>query len=90
MFEDLKVRLDPEALERGERIVFGYNNRWTCATRIECTCECNKRHFGWIMRHRYECQLWWDEDDIWDRCVTLKCWNKEEKKKKKLAELKSE
>jgi len=65
---------DPTKLRPGDRVVFGGNNRWTCSTRINATCECGTKHPGWIMRHKYETQLWWDTDRVWKKTVLLKDW----------------
>jgi hypothetical protein len=64
----------PTELEVGNRVVFNNNNRWTCSKRIECECECGQPHKGWIMRHQYETQLWWDTDTVWESTVLLKDW----------------
>ena len=73
--------LDPSQLRQWDRIVFGNNNRWTCETRIDCSCEgCDRQHFGWIMRSGYRCQLWWDtETHLWENSVLLSDWPEKER-----------
>jgi hypothetical protein len=65
---------NPKELQAGDRVVFNNNNRWTCSRRVDCTCECGKPHSGWIMIHKYQTQLWWDNDVVWKSTVMLKDW----------------
>ena len=67
--------VDPTKIEPGDRIVFGYDNRWTAVHRESCQCECGENHSGWVMRYRrQEYQVWWDGGSIWGNSVLLKDW----------------
>ena len=62
--------IDPTKLKQFDKVVYFTNNRWTCETRLNEICDCGKTHKGWIMRHRYRCQVWWDEEvHLWKNSV---------------------
>lgn len=63
--------IDPSTLKEFDRVVFLTDNRWTCERRLNEECECGRKHPGWIMRHKYRCEVWWDSDSIWTRCRML-------------------
>jgi len=77
--------VDPVELKSGDSIVYGFNNRWTCAKRIEAFCEqCGKKHLGWIMQWRYQCQLCWDSDEyLWEHSIMLSDWKKKQRRIKR-------
>jgi hypothetical protein len=71
----------PDRLEHLDSVAV-YNTNWTCRRRLSEECECGKIHYGWIMSWRYQCELWWDTDSIWDRCVTFKEYQQKKRKQK--------
>ncbi len=76
--------IDPLKLEEWDRIVYGNNNRWSCVKRIDDFCDCGLPVRGWVMNDRSQYQVWWDDQKgLWEKCISLREWLKQERKNKK-------
>jgi hypothetical protein len=65
--------VNPMLLEVGDAVRCRTGRaRWVCRKRILGICKCGLHVSGWAMSLRYEVQIWWDDNCVWNNCDRCK------------------
>ena len=77
-----------------DRVVFGYENRWTLLKKVDLRCpDCGAQEFSWIVQAKKgqgEIQIWnFDSPEFWLDVVHIKDWPEKEKRLRQYYEAKN-
>jgi hypothetical protein len=69
--------VNPYSAMEGDRVVFGWNNRWTLLKKLKLSCpDCGQAEMSWVVQRKKgsgEVQVWcFDDPDFWRKVVTPK------------------